>query len=204
MGCTSLLCAACKVAERARLLHAHARARLHAWWQAFACVVASRPSKHVQQQLQQQLQLPSSHLPLVQRMKPRVSIATPVLHTCSPMYQLMNDDLPVWAASSTRAARACQPGAASARCLLVHPLSCANGCCAHARLHARTGAVVAHDHDAVGQGRAAAGSGRQLWCCRRCRGCSGGGCWRAAAAATASRPHLIFLRGLRICLPRPS
>lgn len=34
------------------------------------------------------------HLPLVHRMKPRVSIATPVLTTRSPMYQLMNELLP--------------------------------------------------------------------------------------------------------------
>jgi hypothetical protein len=35
-----------------------------------------------------------AHLPLVQRMKPRVSMATPVLTTRSPMYQLMKLDLP--------------------------------------------------------------------------------------------------------------
>lgn len=35
-----------------------------------------------------------THLPLVQRMKPRVSIATPVFTTRSPMYQLINELLP--------------------------------------------------------------------------------------------------------------
>jgi hypothetical protein len=35
-----------------------------------------------------------THLPLVHRMKPRVSMATPVFTTRSPMYQLMKDDLP--------------------------------------------------------------------------------------------------------------
>jgi hypothetical protein len=36
----------------------------------------------------------ATHLPWVTRMKPRVSMATPVRHTCSPMYQLMKEDLP--------------------------------------------------------------------------------------------------------------
>lgn len=40
------------------------------------------------------LPLPATHLPLVHRMKPRVSMATPVLTTRSPRYQLMKELLP--------------------------------------------------------------------------------------------------------------